>query len=546
MKFLASDKKTAVAGASFVLALLFASALGFAADYSAAVTLSKSALSICPGDTQQIVAVLANTGAKDDVYALSANTGWATIAPSQVAVKSGQSATFYVYITPEYNAKPGPYNVEISAKSSSTSAKTTVALDLQNCSGVSVAPKVAAREACVDESASYEIDVKNTGKWTDRFALSASSGSLSSTEVTLLPGETRTLRLDVAAPSVAGDQNLTVTATSKSPGGASASTNLALKAIQCYNVDVSADKTKTNFCPNRQAVFTFTVKNSGTRDDVYSITTSAGGLSGRELKISSGQSATVSLSLDASAAASVTVKSPKVERVVSVEATKLTAEECWGFNATADKKYIELNEPKGQLSTITLKNTGIETARYSIDYTGPAWSYVDPKSLELSAGAEAPFFVYLAPTPNTTSDVYRTTVTITSDKNVAARQQKVVLVYGNVSNSTRAAAKSEAEGAAPLIPPEIEKKVAEEVAKTQNQTDVTQTQPRSFMDNLRERLGPGGTLVLILVVIAVLLFFVSKILLGKRSKFQFQLPKFKMPKIKIRIKGGEKESNKDD
>lgn len=326
---------------SLTILVLFSS-IAFA--QSADLSLSTNSAKLCPGSTQQIIATLKNTGSTSDSYDITADSSYVTIAPSSVSLNAGASATIYIYVTPSVSATPGTSTITIQAKTS----KQTISLEVLTCWGLSVTPKISSQSGCIGDSLSYDIDVRNLGKSSDTFTLSATKGAFSQSEVVIASNETKTVTLVVPAQNA----NVSVTAKAKS-SPASGTTTVQASGKECYGGALTASVSSKTGCINDKLNYTFTISNAGAQDETFNLSATKGTLSANELTVGANKTADFSLA----------VSSTEMGEVVStVNAKSLHL----NLNASVTSKVSYCKGVAVLLTPSEMKSCAGATARYIV------------------------------------------------------------------------------------------------------------------------------------------------------------------------------------
>ncbi len=246
---------------------------------------------LCSCSTEQITGTLRSDVA--GTYTIKSNSKWATIAPDAVTLEAGESREVYVYITPDCISMPNEYPIEITAESSAgiKSSKEIVTTILP-CHNVALTIIPSKAGACLDEVAHFAINVTNNGKASEDFIISATDGVLEVEKITLEGGETKSVGLDVTAKGT--KKEVTITAKSASTY-ASDSRTVEVNGINCYSSSLAIMPEEKSACLYDIANYTLTLKNTGTRPDIFRLNSSFGMLSENEMSINAGESKTVYL-----------------------------------------------------------------------------------------------------------------------------------------------------------------------------------------------------------------------------------------------------------
>ncbi|MFO7794147.1 MAG: hypothetical protein R6V35_04195 [Candidatus Nanohaloarchaea archaeon] len=237
-----------------------------------------------------------NVGPVKDTYEIQHNyPGEISVAPTQIELESGETETFNVWFNPRVDRDAGTYSFRIDADSSadgqtySTSGRVNVIKDHE----VSVSGSDSA-VVCRGETANYEIDVTNEGLQQEEFALTTEYGELDRDRVNLDQGESTTVVLTASSEEVA-EENFNVKASSTT-SYATETMNVQFNSENCFDSEVSISPETQDAAAFTESQFDVTVRNDGTRDDEFALTTDRGELSETVLDVDADSTETATLS----------------------------------------------------------------------------------------------------------------------------------------------------------------------------------------------------------------------------------------------------------
>jgi len=283
---------------SKLIAILFLTTtlIGFASASQAELTIFPEESSTEINSFTSYEVEVENIGPVKDVYEIQHNyPGEISVAPSQIELEPGASETVNVWFNPRANREEGTYAFRIDAKSRaddqtySTTGRVTVIKDYN----VDISTDQV-KTVCRGETARYNIDVTNEGIQDDEFALTTGYGELSQSRVSLGPGETTTVTL-TASSSEETTENFNVKASSTSVSYASDTQNLEFNSETCYNSEIQVTPDSRETAAFTPAEFDVTVRNLGTREDEFTLSSDRADLSGTAT-IEAGSTATASFS----------------------------------------------------------------------------------------------------------------------------------------------------------------------------------------------------------------------------------------------------------
>ncbi|MFB6190468.1 MAG: hypothetical protein ABEJ91_02755 [Candidatus Nanohaloarchaea archaeon] len=226
-----------------------------------------------------------NTGPVKDFYTLSSSSSEVRIAPREVELEPGQTETVNVWYNPSQDREAGTYSFSVTATSRATDKRYSVEgiVEVIRDHKVNVAVSDSERTACLGEKVTYEVEVTNNGMQKEEFALSTDFGKLSRSSVTLEDGETQTVKLTASAERPV-ERTFNVVAASKTSYAQSVS-NLNFESVVCYSSDVSVTPGQQDVAAMTPAEYEVTVRNTGTKQDTFTISTTRGELDDTELTV---------------------------------------------------------------------------------------------------------------------------------------------------------------------------------------------------------------------------------------------------------------------
>ncbi len=244
-----------------------------------ALTLSENSAETCATDTSIFIFTVNNAENFENSYTVSFSDSagkWAIAAPAGFNLKPGQSQSVYVYVTPSISASPGQYPLKITLSSLAGTESAEATIIVKDCHSASLTTNASTSDICSATEAVYPLTLKNTGKYTENFALSISGvpakwTTLSEELVKLGAGQAKNIIVHSTPPAdQTGNFALTITAASQN-SRAMASADLDLVSKGCYDFSAAADTNYLSFCENSEAKIPLTLENKGSVDNSYSL-----------------------------------------------------------------------------------------------------------------------------------------------------------------------------------------------------------------------------------------------------------------------------------
>jgi len=239
------------------------------ACYGIAVINIPPEINICKGDTAKIVITSKNTGYKTGTFELSTDMEDAYFKNDEIELESKEVAETYLEISTE-NIEIGEIDYIVTIRSTDAQDKAYGKIIIEQCYDVEISADKDSEYVCPGAAATFQIDVKNTGKKSDTYTISADKGTLSENSLTVEAGNSEIVLLMVNTEQ--GDtEDLTVSITAESEKSeASEEIAVSMKDFDsCYGISVSSDS-DTIFAEELNGyLYTLTVKNEGEFDAEY-------------------------------------------------------------------------------------------------------------------------------------------------------------------------------------------------------------------------------------------------------------------------------------
>lgn len=368
---------------------------------STSVQLSAPSGQACPTGSAEYRVHIANTADIEQRYTVSTDFPGATIAPQHLSVAPGASDSSYLWLQVPDDMQPGTYRFTVDVRSGTLEKTHTVkgTLDVLSCRAVSVDIAQPEQNVCRGGTATYDVTVTNTGNVEETYTLEASSGTLSTTEVTLAPGESVSITLTRSSMDTA-DEDISVSASSTS--SYAADTAVAhFTAERCRNVALHLTPDTRTVCENEAGTFTATVTNTGSITDSYHVAVNRPDVTSRSITLAPNETTSLDITtMDAVGkhTVAVRVQSKSYDPLVRSRDATLAVENCYDLGMSVPTtRTLQLETGNTTLLTAQLTNTGTEENTYTLRTAGPDWIRVQPHTVTLAPGASSSAYIYVAP-----------------------------------------------------------------------------------------------------------------------------------------------------
>lgn len=320
-----------------------------------------------------------NLGKFDETFELSASVSWAGFSESEITVGPGQDKGFSVVLNPE-GIVPGTHKVMIYAKSNDpnspnyyTPATSEIELVVKDCYDFTADLQPKEKAGCFGRPVEYALTIKNTGLKEDTFSIFAPNSWVEAmeTDVTLGAGNSANIKV-TATPDTTGTHEVMVTVTSNADTGNSKKASSLAMAVECRSVAVIASPAEQSVCSGLPpVVFDISVKNTGTIEGTYTLTSTHGTLEDTDFELDAGESEATKLTVPldgmAEGKATITVKAEGGE-VYDEEQITLVVENCYSAELTTEPEVQYVCPYDTASYIITLKNTGQLEDNYTLRY----------------------------------------------------------------------------------------------------------------------------------------------------------------------------------
>jgi hypothetical protein len=387
---------------SLLLAFVFVVSPVFALDYSVSVAVSPKAITTRPCGIATFDVKVDNLGGLEDIYTATVDgipSNWYTLSTDSITLGPGKSDKLYLFITPNcYDNIFGQFNGSITliGKANATD-KFTLTVVPDHVIKLTLPEEVT---VCQGEEKELVGILENTGNYTEDVAFTASGdasafATVPEGTVTINVGKKSNVTIALNPVDVElGSYSLTIDAESTtSYASSSASTNV--KVVKCYDVEVTFPE-EVQSCVGKTKTFDITVKNTGLKDDTYTVTMQDFNYS-NTVTLVPGEAKTLSVDflneVEGTYDVAFTVESTFVKKEGMI---KFVVTKCYGVDLTVEENELQIESGKGKLVKGKVTNIGLMADTFKI-ISDAIWSSIRPEEVSLTSNESKDVFAYYSP-----------------------------------------------------------------------------------------------------------------------------------------------------
>jgi uncharacterized membrane protein len=378
----------------------------------------------CLGKSVNYRLMITNIGLKNDTYYII-TPDWVLPDVQTILLSPNERKEINLVVTPHIEGK-STFDVYVASSENPELKKgATGGILSDECRSVAVIISPSYKSVCRGFPVSYEISIKNMGTVEDVFDLSASFGDLEQNKVVLGPGEIKIVKLNVNTAGLESgmSKNITVKATD---GKVSDENTIVLNAKNCYSASVELKPESLSVCQNEDVSFEAIVKNTGELGDNYTFYFE-NKTSPEEFYLGPGQSKTFTLKefkvtypQDSKQTIIARLYSLNIALEKSLSLDIKSHKDCYSVQLSADESARMVKIGESFTFKIKIKNTGDRSDKYSVNISGPAWTYLKTTDhVSLNPDQEGELYLYVSPPYETQLGAYIVTVNVASSNSNA-------------------------------------------------------------------------------------------------------------------------------
>lgn len=309
-----------------------------------------------------------NLGPVEDTFDITANSGCKciTITPQEVTLEKGEEKSVYLWYNPETDVEPGTYDFNVYATSQTSGERYshTATVEVLGCRDLDLNVVQERKTSCRNQTADFQFEVVNTGREKEKVKLTSTYGSISQSQVTLNPGESRTLSLRASNGKVES-KDIEIKAESLS-SYAKSSKLVTLTTEKCYDSDLSVSPAEKEVCAGLTDSWTITVRNKGTKSDTFTLESEMGGFSDATFELQPGQVKQTQFHFKPSSVRNYSLTLRAVSNVVRSEEVRVIGRDCKSVSVVTVPTVNKACEDEMAQYNVRVENTGQVKDSYSI------------------------------------------------------------------------------------------------------------------------------------------------------------------------------------
>ncbi len=364
------------------------------------VSIQASNIDMCEDMPESYTFSIENEGKASESFDVAVSAEWGELTRQTVALEPNEAKDISVLLdVPSEYKGVQKMDIGIVSQTSYAETKKNVQLNIRDCYKFTAYPTDAVKSACIGDEARFVFVVENIGLKEDSYTVSTSDNvNIDKTAFTVAPQSQESVVVTTSSYE-AGTSKFSIDVASETEPESKQTLRGKLNAKECKSVAVvpaEGAEAAQEVCYGGIARFEITVKNTGTVFAIYELSADAGILSDESVALESGESKTITLTVDTQAVMDIgETKSIKVmaasESIKSEFNLEVTAKNCYGasLEITSDDEGRQICVCDNVDYTIKVKNTGQLKDVYELRFLE------ETKTFELQPDEEKEFaFVY--------------------------------------------------------------------------------------------------------------------------------------------------------
>jgi hypothetical protein len=313
---------------------------------------------------------VSNEGKFTETFALSSENQGVGFSQNEVTLAPEASET----VTATVNALMlGLSNFKVFARSKSSyaTAEQQLQLKVNKCFDAGLEIQPSQTSACIGKTVNFMLLISNTGSEEDSYTIYTPDWVVADTDtVTLDPKKGERVIMEVT-PLQVGKNSFNVTIVSETRSEVAKTVTGVLDATECRDVVVIASPAEADVCQNEQAAFSVIVKNRGTAEETFTLSSTLGSFN--ETKVTLGPAGMAELVLTINAAGlkegdySVEIKA-SVNGISDVSKVRLRVRNCYGAELNIEPESQSVCFAGTADYAVKITNTGRASDTYIVSF----------------------------------------------------------------------------------------------------------------------------------------------------------------------------------
>jgi hypothetical protein len=384
-------------------------------------------IDVCSEEGRDINVGIKNISNQSDEISLSiTNVDYLSLGKANLTIDANSTEYVTLHVLP---TAPKDTNFVFSVYSQNYDKGISVNADLQieDCYNVDIKRSETQTSYCIGDNSQTYV-VKNKGTKTVTVNVSTTGINTADKNITLSSGAEREVELTFATNG--GDKDIVVSAESQYTKD---SVSYKLGFENCYDSGLLVSN--LDLCAGTNVSRTITLKNNGTKEQSYNVSTDASWIEmdSNKIVLEPNSEKTISLNLNVPNTVNdtytITAKSNNTEINRDLTVQLLSKDVCYGFDVNKTVAPIDVNCCAGEISEINITNRGQFTQTLDLAKIAPEWVSFSHTKLTLLVGETKPVYVYFSPPAGTNGTVVAQ-IKITNQKDIVKVFDFNLDVYG--------------------------------------------------------------------------------------------------------------------
>jgi hypothetical protein len=358
----------------------------------------QNSINICSEEGGQMSLIIKNESTLEDTINISiSNSDFLSIDTSSLTIPAGEVGEATITLA---KTDPKDTNFVVTVHSNNYDAEYVERVDVlfEDCYNIGIERKTEQTNYCIGEN-TQSYAVSNFGTKKADIIISTTGIESDDKIISLDAGTERDISLNFSA--VEGQLPVEI---SVGTDYSQDSVEYTLNFENCYGSELIVPDVAV--CANTETERTITLKNNGTKDQTYSLSTNADWIVlPSEVSLNPESETELIMQLNVpenlEGTYTVTAESANAELQRNLNISLLATENCYGFDVEKEKQIVDVNCCSGEIVEILLRNTGEFEQELTLEKIAPEWVSFSEDSVTLAKGEEETIYVYFSPPAGT-------------------------------------------------------------------------------------------------------------------------------------------------